>query len=317
MSWATSGGSAPSDANSGIAGLQYRIGPGGTWYGDSHNGTGDSSDLLANDGVYATTPTPDHTDLIEGINTVYFRTWDQAGNYTPTYATATIKINTSGAPSEPINLIATPSTNTSNSFGFNWDTPVTYVGNANNITYCYTVNTVPTVSACAYTAAGSTELTVGPYATQPGTNTLYVVAKDESGNINYSNFASVNFTANTPAESPATTTKDEITKADGSVKVPVYTIDTVFPSPLDSTTDLKALGDGVIISDVGLLLVDSSILTADSNYKVVLDKEVFDASIVKKFGNGFSILKITQIKKQDTQTTTTSGASTTPVDKTQ
>ena len=199
MSWATSGGSAPSDANSGIAGLQYRIGPGGTWYGDSHNGTGDSSDLLANDGVYATTPTPDHTDLIEGINTVYFRTWDQAGNYTPTYATATIKINTSGAPSEPINLIATPSTNTSNSFGFNWDTPVTYVGNANNITYCYTVNTVPTVSACAYTAAGSTELTVGPYATQPGTNTLYVVAKDESGNINYSNFASVNFTANTSA----------------------------------------------------------------------------------------------------------------------
>jgi hypothetical protein len=124
-------------------------------------------------------------------------------------------------------------------------------------------------------------------------------------------------TTTTPAESPATTTKDEITKADGSVKVPVYTIDTVFPSPLDSTTDLKALGDGVIISDVGLLLVDSSILTADSNYKVVLDKEVFDASIVKKFGNGFSILKITQIKKQDTQTTTTSGASTTPVDKTQ
>ena len=199
MSWATSGGSAPSDANSGIAGLQYRIGSGGTWYGDSHSGTGDSSDLLANDGVYATIPTPDHTNLAEGINTVYFRTWDQAGNYTNTYATATLKINTNGAPSEPVNLIATPTSNTVNSFGFNWDTPVTYVGNQNNITYCYVVNTLPSASTCAYTGAGSTELTVGPYATQPGSNTLYVVAKDESGNINYANYASVNFTANTAA----------------------------------------------------------------------------------------------------------------------
>jgi hypothetical protein len=199
MSWPTSGGSAPSDANSGIAGLQYRIGPGGTWYGDVHNGSGDSSDLLANDGLYATIPTPDHNDLTEGINTVYFRTWDQAGNYTTSYATATLKINTSGAPSEPNNLTASPPSNTSNSFGFNWDEPTTYVGNQNNITYCYTVNTVPSASSCVYTAPGSTELTVGPYATQPGTNTLYVVARDESSNINYLNYSSVTFSANTSA----------------------------------------------------------------------------------------------------------------------
>lgn len=199
LSWPTAGASAPLDANAGLAGMQYRIGATGTWYGDLHNGNGDSSDLLANDGVYATLPTPDHNDLAEGINTVYFRTWDQAGNYTSTYATATLKINTNGAPSEPVNLGATPASNTINSFGFNWDAPVTFVGNQSNITYCYVVNTLPSASTCAYTGAGSTELAVGPYATQPGSNTLYVVAKDESGNTNYANYASVNFTANTAA----------------------------------------------------------------------------------------------------------------------
>jgi len=199
MSWPTSGGSAPNDANSGIAGLQYRIGPSGTWYGDNHNGSGDSSDLLANDGLYATIPTPDHNDLVEGINTVYFRTWDQAGNYTSSYATATLKINTSGAPSEPTNLTANPSSNTVNSFGFNWDPPTTFVGNENNITYCYSVNVLPSASSCAYTAAGSTELTIGAYATQPGTNIMYIVARDESSNINYSSYASATFTANTSA----------------------------------------------------------------------------------------------------------------------
>ncbi len=199
MSWPTTGGSAAQDANAGLAGLQYRIGASGTWYGDAHNGNGDSSDLLVNDGAYQTVSVPDYNDLVEGVNTVYFRTWDQAGNYTSTYVTATLKINTTGAPSEPTNLIASPTTNTINSFGFNWDAPVTYVGNQNNITYCYVVNTLPSVSTCAYTAPGSTELTVGPFATQPGSNTLYVVAKDESGNINYANYASVNFSANTSA----------------------------------------------------------------------------------------------------------------------
>ncbi|MCA9347006.1 fibronectin type III domain-containing protein [Candidatus Saccharibacteria bacterium] len=199
MTWPTSGGSVASDTNSGVAGMQYRIGSGGVWYGDSHSGTGDISDLLVNDGSYTTQDPIDFDALVEGINTVYFRTWDVAGNYTTTYVTATLKINTSGAPSEPNNLIASPTSNTTNSFGFDWDAPTTYVGDVDNITYCYTVNTLPSVATCSYTGAGSTELTVGPYATQPGINTLYVVARDESSNINYANYASATFTANTVA----------------------------------------------------------------------------------------------------------------------
>ncbi len=198
LTWPTAGGQAASDANAGLAGLQYRINN-GTWYGDSHSGSGDVNDLLTNDGSYDTTDPPDFTDLVDGVNTIYLRTWDLAGNVTTSYTTAALKINTNGSPSEPQNLQATPSTNTANSFAFSWSAPATFVGDASTLTYCYSVNVVPSALSCSYTAAGITSLAAGAYATQPGTNTLYVVARDESSNISYSNYASVNFTANTPA----------------------------------------------------------------------------------------------------------------------
>ena len=64
FSWPTSTGSAPGDSNSGVAGLQYRIGLTGTWYGDNHTGTQDFSDLLANYGEYTTQNVPYFEDLI-------------------------------------------------------------------------------------------------------------------------------------------------------------------------------------------------------------------------------------------------------------
>lgn len=199
LTWPTTGGQAAGDGASGLAGLQYRIGPEGTWYGDSHDGTGSMNDLLANDGSYQTVPTPDFADLIDGTNTVYFRSWDQAGNVTSTYVSAALKINTNGAPSEPRNLAATPASNTVNSFSFSWDVPDTYVGEASSLNYCYTVNVQPTLASCIYTGPGVRALPTGPYATSPGVNTLYVVARDESGNINYDNYTSVVFNANTAA----------------------------------------------------------------------------------------------------------------------
>jgi hypothetical protein len=199
LSWPTSGGSAPADANSGLNGLQYRIGNSGTWYGDSHTGTGDVNDILTNDGSYTTQSSPDFANLQEGTNTIYFRTWDQAGNVTTSYVTAAVKINTAGSPSEPQNVIATPSTNTTNAFAFSWSPPATFVGDVSNLTYCYTINALPTSSNCTFTSAGVTLLGSGAYATQPGVNTFYVVARDESSNINYDSYASATFTANTTA----------------------------------------------------------------------------------------------------------------------
>lgn len=198
LTWSTTGGDAASDDNSGVAGLQYRIGSGGTWYGANHNGNQDATDLLPNSGSYTTVSSPDFANLVEGDNIVYFRTWDTAGNVSPAYVTTVVKINTT-SPSSPQNVTPSPSTNTTNAFAFSWLAPATFTGSASNITYCYTVNTLPTSSNCTYTAAGVTSLSSGAYATQPGDNTFYVVAKDEAGNINYATAASTVFTANTAA----------------------------------------------------------------------------------------------------------------------
>ncbi len=214
LSWPTIGASAANDDNSGVAGLQYKIGATGTWYGDSHSGSGDINDLLANDGSYSTTDPPDKDNLTEGINTVYFRTWDQAGNTSSGTVTAALKINTAGAPSEPQNLTASPTTNSSNVFAFSWDDPTDFVGNADNLDYCYTINSLPNADNCVFTGAGVNSLASGPYATQPGLNTIYVVAKDESGNINYDSFANTTFTANTSA--PGAPTNSDI--VDVSIK---------------------------------------------------------------------------------------------------
>jgi len=54
----------------------------------------------------------------------------------------------------------------------------------------------------------------------------------------------------------------------------------------------RAIGQGIIISDVGLILVDSNLVSDNQSYKVMLDKEYFNVSILKKFDNGFMILKI-------------------------
>lgn len=198
LTWDTAGGSAPSDSNSGLAGMQYRIGSGGTWYGDNHNGNQDASDLLTNDGSYTTVDPIDFDELEEGNNIIYFRTWDNAGNASTAHVTTVVKLNTA-SPTTPQNITATPETNTSNSFSFSWLPPASFTGSSSNLTYCYTVNTLPTAINCTFTDPGETSLTEDAYATQPGENTLYVVAKDEAGNINYATYGSTTFTANTPA----------------------------------------------------------------------------------------------------------------------
>lgn len=198
LTWPTDGDDAASDNHSGIKGLQYRIGNSGTWYGDSHSGAQDVSDLLTNDGSYTTVDPIDYDQLQQGNNIVAFRTYDEAGNISIANITTVIKLNTN-SPSAPQNLTATPGTSTTNNFSFNWLPPATFQGSAGAITYCYTINATPTSSNCTFTAPGITSLSAGPYATQPGQNTIYVVARDEAGNINYATAASDTFTANTAA----------------------------------------------------------------------------------------------------------------------
>ncbi len=114
------------------------------------------------------------------------------------FVTGVIKINTV-SPTGPLNVTADPTTNTTNSFSFSWQPPAVYGGSVSNLTYCYTVNTLPSANTCSFTAAGVTSVPSAAYATQPGDNTFYVVAKDEAGNINYATYGQAIFTANTSA----------------------------------------------------------------------------------------------------------------------
>ncbi|MDE2030886.1 MAG: hypothetical protein KGI58_01330 [Patescibacteria group bacterium] len=125
-------------------------------------------------------------------------------------------------------------------------------------------------------------------------------------------------------------TKSTLPFGDGNVVVSIYPADEV-TIPTDTTTTTstdstttktsantdsknvtdttkttiekpKALGKGIIISDVGLILVDSTILTDKDLYKVILNNVDFDATVIERFSNGFAILKISQKNTNPTQT---------------
>ncbi len=133
-------------------------------------------------------------------------------------------------------------------------------------------------------------------------------------------------TVETPAKTENTSNANTKTSApflgDGDAVISIYAIDAKIPV-VDSTvqatstptgdtattgtgttpttsTEAKALGQGIIISDVGLILVETSILNDSQVYKVVLNKIDFDATILKKFSNGFTVLKISEKKAAPT-----------------
>ncbi len=91
-----------------------------------------------------------------------------------------------------------------------------------------------------------------------------------------------------------------ISFGDGDVIVPIYSVGEITTTQVSNTDNSnntsKELGQGIIISDVGLILVESSILTDKELYRVVLNKIDFDATLLKKFTNGFTILKINSKK---------------------
>lgn len=190
--WATTGGTAATDNLSQVKGYQYKINN-GTWFGSGHTGTQDCTDLITT-GSYALNNAYDSLNV--GENTFYLRVYDNACNVSATNISTILKY--SGiAPTEPQNLQVNPSSNTQNSFAFSWSVPATFAGLQTGINYCYSTNALPSNVNCSWTS--STTLTADAYATQPGENTLYVVAKDEAGNVNYNAYASVKFTANTSA----------------------------------------------------------------------------------------------------------------------
>ncbi|MCA9397478.1 DUF2341 domain-containing protein, partial [candidate division WWE3 bacterium] len=301
IAWPTTGDAAALDAHSQIKGYQYMIGSSGSWHGSNHLGTGECNDILTTSPYVLDT---DYDTLQTGDNTLYFRTIDTACNVSATSVTAILKYN-ADAPSSPQDLTVTPITNTSNSFAFSWQKPDQFQGNESGISYCYTVNALPTQTNCTFTS--NTTLSADAYATQPGENIFYVVAKDEAGNINYGDFISVKFTANTPAPGIAR----NVDVADISVKTTEnwrlaiawdepsnigagITKYDVYRSTTESSCSSVFGAFNLIGSTAGLTYSDSGLVQQDYYYCVKACDSANNCSAVSSTATGFPDGKYTE-----------------------
>lgn len=250
-----------SDASSGVAGYQYQVGA--TVNSGSWSSTTTSTSVNLPGAAYQT-----------GENFFHLRTLDNAGNVSSVNVQVAFYYAGSG-PTAPQNVDVSPATNTANSFAFSWDPPVSYSGSASTLTYCYTINTLPSAITCSFTSAGATSLSAAAFATQVGTNTFYVVAKnatDVGGAINYGAYDSVTFTANTSA--PGIPLNTEI--ADVSVKsTSSWKIALSWEPPSSGTVDeyeIYRSTDGTTYSysaaTTGIAFVDTGLAQTTYYYKV-------------------------------------------------
>ncbi|MFA4995569.1 MAG: fibronectin type III domain-containing protein [Patescibacteria group bacterium] len=190
---------AGSDAGSGLSGYKYKTGG-----GDYANWSNITTELQV---------TLNGAWYQEGSNIFYLKTIDNAGNESsPVQATF---YHNDSAPSAPQNLTASPESSeqnpsASNNFSFSWSKPATFSGNESALKYYYSINETP--NSTNITLSTTLSLAADSYATRQGQNTIYVVAKDEAGNINYDIYASASFWAITPA--PGTPTA--VSAVDGS-----------------------------------------------------------------------------------------------------
>ncbi len=255
---------AGSDAGSGLAGYQYKTGTASGELADWSDTTTDTSVALA-DSAYQT-----------GENVFYLRTLDTAGSISASPVQVSYYFGGEG-PSVPQFLAATPTSNTSNSFAFSWSAPVTYSGTTAALTYCYTVNTLPTADNCTFTSPGATSLSASSFATQVGLNTFYLVARngsDYGSGINYGNYAEVTFTANTSAPGiPLNAdTADVSVKSTESWKVAIsWEAPSDTGSGVESYEIYRSTDDSTytkVAETTGIAYVDTSLSQIEYFYKV-------------------------------------------------
>lgn len=186
----------------------------------------------------------------EGVNVFYLRARDNAGNYSQNIPT-NFYYNSS-APTAPQNLaVVGDASKIENAFAFTWAAPAVYSGEATDLLYYYSINTPPT----AQTIHGNgnlTSLSEGPYATQQGDNTFYVVAKDGAENINYSASASVTFSATTtaPGQPVNPSIVDSSNRVSGDFRL-TLTYSAPTSGGIVASYSIERSSDGVSYSSIG------------------------------------------------------------------
>jgi len=246
FSWPSTGGAISSDANSGVAGWQYSLDSGSTWRGPDTNSTLGITYVENDSATYSYTLTEgdDGADISAGINTVYFRTVDTAGNYSSAATYRTAPLNYGGAAPTfatgcdlTSGITITPATSTSNSFALSWEVATATGGNTVS-SYYYMINTSPP-STLASLQSNSTQYIVNTTTSLSaraltgsikGSNTVYVVAIDSADNYSQSNCVKGTFTLNSTLPDPArflsasdaSIKSDELWRASITWTVPSY-----------------------------------------------------------------------------------------------
>ena len=189
--WSVTGPSAATDSGgSGLAKYQYKINSEANW----HNVAGNANTANITLTDVATT----------GVNTFDLIAVDTANNVSPAVRT-NFYFNDS-APTAPRNLTVTPTSSSTNAFGFSWSAPPGEIGG-----YYYSINALPTLSNANFTT--ETSLASGPYATQQDENTFYILAKDNAGNYDFASCSTIS--GNPAVDGCAKVTFSAVTVAPG------------------------------------------------------------------------------------------------------
>ncbi len=192
-------------------------------------------------------------------NVFKVRSRDLAGNYSATYKSVNYYYS-GNTPAAPQSLVVTPTSQTdNNTFSFSWGLPSSCLGQtpcdeADVLRYCYTLNEVPSAAACGYNTAGSAtpspdggwttasqtanrSLPAFSAATKQGTNTLYLIAADAIGNIDYTAIATVDFTFTSTAPG-APGSVQAIDSSDRSTKR--YSVTLTWDEPTDKGSGVES-----------------------------------------------------------------------------
>jgi hypothetical protein len=133
----------------------------------------------------------------DGQNLFQVRTVDNVGNVSA--EAQTNYYYSANPPSKPLSLTASPSLSDSNNFSFSWSEPADHLTPISD--YGYSINASPTANNITWLGSNGTSLPQDHYATIQGENTLYLVAKDDTGAfaLSSNSVASVSFNCTTPA----------------------------------------------------------------------------------------------------------------------
>jgi hypothetical protein len=222
FSWPSTAGVASSDTN-GILGWQYSLNDISGWTGNTYSDRFDLNYIPFQDSdyIYYFTEENDLAHMLIGNNIIYFRTIDNAGNFSG-YVTGGIAYGglAPGFSSEDV-VTVTPDYNTSNEFALSW--PEAIVEDGRTISsYYYMINTLPpsTYETLISDSSKYVPVTVNSVPKQmlqgavKGNNTVYVIAVDDQNGYSPSNYITGTFELDSSLPDPV----KNLSLADTSIK---------------------------------------------------------------------------------------------------